>query len=83
MGHPHEVWARGPAWHREDRALRLSGRPRHGDPLDARAKFSAGEDCKPATLPNCGEQGVKVLFDVPGSPIPVWIPQSPFERRWA
>lgn len=33
--------------------------------------------------PNCGEQGVKVLFDVPGSPMPVWIPQPPFERRRA
>jgi hypothetical protein len=31
--------------------------------------------------PNCGEQGVKVLFDVPGSPIPVWIPESPYRRR--
>lgn len=30
--------------------------------------------------PNCGEDSVKVLFDVPGSPIPVWVPQSPYRR---
>lgn len=30
--------------------------------------------------PNCGEMGVEVLFDVPGSTIPVFVPQSPYRR---
>jgi hypothetical protein len=30
--------------------------------------------------PNCAEMGIHVLFDVPGSPIPVFVPQSPYRR---
>ena len=31
--------------------------------------------------PNCGDMNVKLLFDVPGQPIPVWIAQSQFQRQ--
>ena len=30
--------------------------------------------------PNCGDMGIDVLFDVPGSPLPVFVPQSPYRR---
>jgi len=30
--------------------------------------------------PNCGDEGVHVLFDVPGSALPVFVPQS-YGRR--
>jgi hypothetical protein len=30
--------------------------------------------------PNCGETHVEVLFDVPGTAIPVFVPQSPYRR---
>jgi|SRR5471032_474061 len=30
--------------------------------------------------PNCGERRVELLFDVPGSAIPCFIPQSPYRR---
>ena len=31
--------------------------------------------------PNCGEDRIHVLFDVPGAAIPVFVPQSPYRRR--
>lgn len=31
--------------------------------------------------PQCGDLNVKILFDVPGQPIPVWISQNQFQRR--
>lgn len=31
--------------------------------------------------PNCGHMEVQVLFDVPGSAIPVFVPQSPWRAR--
>jgi hypothetical protein len=33
--------------------------------------------------PNCGEDGLHILFDIPGGAIPVHVPQSPYRRRWA
>lgn len=30
--------------------------------------------------PNCGESNIDVLFDVPGSALPVFVPQSPYRR---
>jgi hypothetical protein len=30
--------------------------------------------------PNCGEEGIQVAFDVPGSALPVFFPQSPYRR---
>jgi hypothetical protein len=31
--------------------------------------------------PNCGENRVELLFDVPGSALPVFVPQSPYRRQ--
>jgi hypothetical protein len=31
--------------------------------------------------PNCGERHVHILFDVPGSAIPVFVSQSPYVRQ--
>ena len=31
--------------------------------------------------PNCGETNIQVLFDVPGSALPQFVPQSPYRRR--
>jgi hypothetical protein len=31
--------------------------------------------------PNCGERKVHVLFDVPGSAMPMFIPESPYRHR--
>jgi hypothetical protein len=31
--------------------------------------------------PSCGDLKVKILFDVPGQPIPVWISQNQYQRR--
>jgi hypothetical protein len=31
--------------------------------------------------PNCGESRLELLFDVPGSPIPVFVPQSPWRAK--
>lgn len=31
--------------------------------------------------PNCGDNKLELLFDVPGSPIPVFVPQSPWRAR--
>ena len=31
--------------------------------------------------PNCGDLNVKILFDVPGQPIPIWIHQNQFRRQ--
>jgi len=31
--------------------------------------------------PNCGEDRIHVLFDVPGSTVPVFVPESPYRRR--
>jgi hypothetical protein len=31
--------------------------------------------------PNCGEWNVHILFDVPGSALPIFVPQSPYKRQ--
>lgn len=31
--------------------------------------------------PRCGDLNVKILFDVPGQPIPVWIHQGQYRRQ--
>jgi hypothetical protein len=31
--------------------------------------------------PNCGENHLEILFDVPGSQIPVFVPQIPYGRQ--
>ena len=31
--------------------------------------------------PNCGESRVELLFDVPGSALPVFVPRSPYRRQ--
>ena len=33
--------------------------------------------------PNCGECHVHILFDVPGSPLPIFVAQSPYMKRHA
>lgn len=30
--------------------------------------------------PNCAENRFELLYDVPGSPLPIYVPQSPYRR---
>jgi len=44
-------------------------------------RFSLAQIASRLQCPNCGENRVEVLFDWPGSALPVFVPQSPYRRQ--